>query len=406
VLAAVLVGAAIIPGHAVGSVSSPCQGTRCGRQAGTVRWIRPLPGSWTVDGPDGTVLSHGETYAAAGGGLAAVGLGLTIRAYDGRTGSPLWSTMLSGFPAGSSVVSVRAWPGVITAGVAVPVPGPAADTREEIVLAARTGDVVREYPAAMYGGAVAATAARVVIVGPSSVTCYDNVTGTVVWSRPTGTVAQAWRVDQGEIYVTQAAGGYLGTAPVTALLRISLQTGTEQLIKTARAPFAGTLSGAYDGVALFSGSRGLSAYSAQSGRLLWRRPGVVPETVDPVRQVLYVTSGSALIGIRPLTGARVKNASVRGSSGLYGVRDGVALGLDDGARGVAWGYAIARQHVVWTTPPLPWPHYFVDLSGIGGSADPASSIVLLASCAALSSGPASASGRQACTRPELVAIRS
>ena len=58
-----------------------------------------------------------------------------------------------------------------------------------------------------------------------------------------------------------------------------------------------------------------------------------------------------------------------GSSGLYGVRGGVALGLDQGPDGDAWGYDVARQRVVWTTPRLPWPHYFVDLSGIGGSAD-------------------------------------
>jgi hypothetical protein len=131
----------------------------------------------------------------------------------------------------------------------------------------------------------------------------------------------------------------------------------------------------------------------------------VPETVDPVRQTLYVTTGSAMIGISPLTGDTVKGASVRGPSGLYGVRDGVALGLDQGARGVAWGYNIARQRVVWTTPPLPWPHYFVDLSGIGGSADAASSTVLLASCAELGSAPARGPAAQPCLRPELVAVR-
>jgi hypothetical protein len=32
---------------------------------------------------------------------------------------------------------------------------------------------------------------------------------------------------------------------------------------------------------------------------------------------------------------------------------------------------------------LPWPHYFVDLSGVGGSADPASNLVVIAACARL-----------------------
>lgn len=364
-----------------------------------------MPGSWTADSAsDGTVLSRGQAYAAAGGGLAAVGFGLTVYGYDVSTGAPAWTAALGGFPAGSSIVSVRAWPGVVTAGVAIPAAGQGSATRQEVVLAARTGSVVRDYPAAMYGGAVAASAARVVIVGATSVTCYDNITGTVIWSRLTGDVAQAWRVDQGELYVTIAAGGYLGTAPVTALRRISLQSGAEQVIRPPHSAFAGTLSGTEAGMVLFSGSRGLSAYSGTSGRLRWRRPDVTPETVDPVLQTLYVTTGSALIGISPLTGATVKGATVRGSSGLYGVRDGVALGLDQGSQGVAWGYDIARQQVVWTTPTLPWPHYFVDLSGIGGSADPASGTVLLASCAELGSAPASGSGQQACLRPELVAI--
>jgi hypothetical protein len=126
--------------------------------------------------------------------------------------------------------------------------------------------------------------------------------------------------------------------------------------------------------------------------------------VDLARQTLYVTVGSTLIGIDPRTGARVKGTLVPGSSGVYGVQDGVALGLDQGASGVAWGYDGARRRVVWTTPAVPWPHYFVDLSGAGGSAVPAAGIVLLTSCARLGSVPGSGSGLP-CRRPELVAIR-
>lgn len=406
VLAAVLLGAALVPGHAVGSASPPCQGRRCVPAAGSIRWIRRLPGYWTVgSGPDGTVLSHGEAYAAVAVNLAAVGFGTTIYGYDVSTGARAWTTTLSGLPAGSSIVSVRAWPGVVTAGVAIPDKRHGTAAREEVVLAAATGAQLHRYPAAVYGGAVAATAARVVIVGVRSVTCYDNVSGRVIWSRATGKVAQAWRVDQDELYVTVAPGGYLGTSPVQALRRISLLTGAERVIRPAHAAFAGALSGAGDGVVLFSAARGLSAYSGSTGRLLWQRPGVVPETADPVRQTVYVTTGSVLTGISPLTGETVKGTSVRGPSGLYGVRDGVALGLDQGPQGLAWGYDIARQRVVWTTPALPWPHYFVDLSGVGGSADPASSTVLLASCAELGSAPAGGSGPQACLRPELVAVR-
>jgi hypothetical protein len=78
ILAAVLIGAAVIPGHAVGSASRSCPERRC-RTAGTIRWIRRLPGSWTAQsGPGGTVLRRGQAYAAVGGNLAAVGMDLTI----------------------------------------------------------------------------------------------------------------------------------------------------------------------------------------------------------------------------------------------------------------------------------------------------------------------------------------
>ncbi len=403
-LAAVLVGAAVIPGHASGSASRSCQGRPCGT-AGTIGWSRPLPGSWIAqNGSAGTVPGHGLAYAAASGNLAVVGLGMTIYGYGVRTGDLLWTATLAGFPAGSSIASVQAWPSVVTASVAVEAVRSRAPAREEVVLAASTGRPIRAYPAAAYGGTVAADGARSVIVGARSVTSYDNATGKVIWSLPSGRVAQAWRVDAGELYVTVAAGGYLGTAPVTALRQISLRTGAHRLVRPARGSFAGSLAGAADGVLLFSGPAGLSAYSGTSGRLLWVRPGVVPQTVDPVRQTLYVTVGSALIGLDPRTGTRVKGAYVPGSSGVYAVQDAVAIGLDQGARGVAWGYGVARRRVIWTSPSVPWPHYFMDLSGIGGSADPASGTVLLTACAKLGTAPASEAG-QPCLRPELVAVR-
>ena len=68
---------------------------------------------------------------------------------------------------------------------------------------------------------------------------------------------------------------------------------------------------------------------------------------------------------------------------MYLVRGGVALGLDQGGNGDAWGYDIAVQRVTLAAAGLPWPHYFVDLGGVGGSADPASGLVIIAACEAL-----------------------
>ncbi len=57
---------------------------------------------------------------------------------------------------------------------------------------------------------------------------------------------------------------------------------------------------------------------------------------------------------------------------------------------------------------MPWPHFFVDLSGIGGSgiggsADPAAGVAVLAACARLGQAPGNG-GPRPCARPELVAV--
>jgi outer membrane protein assembly factor BamB len=399
-LAVVLIAAAVLPGHAFGLSARSCT-VRCAA-AGALRWSKPLPGSWIAKaGVGGTVPQQGEAYAAAGTAVAAVGFGLRVAAFQVRTGEPLWTTTVAGFPAGSSIVSVRVWPSVVTAGVAFPRRHGRGTARAEVLLNSATGRQLRSYPAAAYGGAVAGDASATIVVGPTAVTSYANRTGRVRWVRPTGKVPQAWQVDGGQLYVTVAQGGYLGSAPVTAVRRISVRTGAEALIKPAGTPFAGTLTGAFDGVVLFSGAGGLSGYSGQTGQLLWQQPGVLLTGADEVRGTLYVTRHSQLIGVDPQTGSRVTRRSVPGSTGLYGIRRGVALGLDLGPRGDAWGYDLAVRRVVWTTPALPWPHYFVDLSGIGGSADPASGTVLLITCSRL--GAASAAG-QSCLRPDLVAV--
>jgi PQQ-like domain len=403
-LAAVLIGAALVPGRGGSAPASHCAGSSCQQQAEAILWTKPLPGSWTAqNGALGTVLTQGEAYAAAGGGIAAVGFGVTVVAYRLANGQPLWTADLTGFPAGSAVVSVRAWPGVVTAGISVPVASGQADRRDEVVLSAATGQRIRAYPAAAYGGAVSADRARTVVVGAQAVTSYDNATGKVAWRRSTGSVAQAWRVDGNNLLVTVSEAGYLGAAPVTALRRISLRTGAQRVLRPAAKSFAGTLSGAVGGAVFFSGTAGLTAYSEATGRLLWQRAGAVPESVDVTKQTLYVVSGSALIGLDPLTGHVVARTATLGAVGLYTVSNGVALGLDQGALGDAWGYDLARRRVTWTTPAVPWPHFFVDLSGIGGSADPAAQAIVLASCAQVGTATVSG-GEPPCTSPRLVAI--
>jgi len=407
--AAVLIVVAVAPGPATGERPQPCPGpgtagrSGCG-QAGTVRWARLLPGSWIAqNGLPGTTPAQGQAYAALGGQVAAVGTGLTVSAFAAHSGQPLWTADLGGFPAGSAIVSIRVWPDVVTAGVGLPAAGTAA--REEVVLAAATGRRLRAYPAAPFGGAVAADAAATVIVGPHAVTRYANRTGAVLWSRPTGPAAQAWQEDGNNLYVTVAARGYLGAAPVTALRRINLRTGAERLVRPPGNAFDGALSLTFDGVVLFTDAGGVTAYSAHTGDRLWHRSAGLPESVDAVRRRLYLLVGNALVGVAPQTGsklARVRGATAA-SAGLYGVRAGAVLGLDHGALGKAWGYDVATQRVLWTSAPLPWPHYFVDPSGIGGSTSPGMNGLLLTVCAEL--GPPLAGGAgQACLRPELTAL--
>ncbi|HXZ71980.1 MAG TPA: hypothetical protein VEH31_14095, partial [Streptosporangiaceae bacterium] len=167
--AAVLVLVAVAPGPAAGSRSGGCTGpggpggSGCGHQ-GTARWARLLPGSWVAQtGLLGTTPAHGQAYAALGDQVAAFAAGLAVSAYAAGSGQPLWTADLVGFPAGSAIVSVRVWPGVVTAGVRRPAAAGKA-AREEVVLAAATGRRIRAYPAAPFGGAVAADAAATVIV--------------------------------------------------------------------------------------------------------------------------------------------------------------------------------------------------------------------------------------------------
>lgn len=408
-LAALLVAMVLFPDGSAGVASRSCRSGDC-QADGRVLWSRQLAGSWVAEnGVEGTVYGTGQAYAAVGAGVAVIGYGTTVAAFDEATGFPLWTTTLTA-PAGSQVVAVDAWPGVVTAGVTEPGAGPgqaAGALRQDVVLSAGTGRQIRSYPAADYGGVVAAGPRRVVVVGPTSVTGYANATGEALWRDPTGPAGQAWQVDGGLLYVTVSAQGVLGSAPVTAVRQINLRSGAERLIEPASGTFDGTLSGAADGMLLFAGPDGMAMYRAATGQLIALRAGAAVVGVDPMRQVLYADTARALVGIDPLTGVNLPGTSVPGPLQTYGVRDGVALGLDPGAAGAAWGYSIARRRVIWTTRSLPWPHYFVDPAGLGGSADPASDVVLLVTCASAGQSapavPPLAAGL-ACRRAVLVAI--
>jgi len=255
------------------------------------------------------------------------------------------------------------------------------------VLSAADGAQTGRYPAATFGGAVAASRKYTVVVGATAVTSYDNTTGHVRWRRPTGPVAQAWRTDGNRLYVAESPGGFVDSAPASALHRIDLATGSEVVVRPIEGlSFPGTLSGAFDGVVLFSSEAGVTAYNGSTGARLWSAHGAVPEGIDHSPRRIYLTEGSNLVGVDPQTGkvkATASGSAVNGAAGVYVVRNGVALGLDQGGGGDAWGYALAVQRVTRAAPGLPWPHYFVDLSGVGGSADPAGNLVVIAACSQL-----------------------
>jgi putative pyrroloquinoline-quinone binding quinoprotein len=393
VLAAALLGVALVPYPVQGASGvPPATACRSGCRAGVtsmVRWTTPLSGAWNVaPGLAGTVPADGLAYAAVGGGLAAVGAGLTVTAYSSRTGALEWQDTLTGFPAGAAIVSVRAWPGEVTAGVSYrPAGGDqhgGAARRAEVVLSDADGAQSGRYPAATFGGAVVASQKYTVVVGATAVTSYDNTTGHVRWRRPTGPVAQAWRTDGNRLYLAESPGGFVDSAPASALHRIDLATGSEVIVRPIEGlSFPGTLSGAFDGVVLFSSAAGVTAYNGSTGARLWSAHGAVPEGIDHSPRRIYLTEGSNLVGVDPQTGkvkATASGSAVNGAAGVYVVRNGAALGLDQGASGGAWGYALAVQRVTRAAPGLPWPHYFVDLSGVGGSAGQAGNLVVIAAC--------------------------
>jgi hypothetical protein len=96
VLAAALLGVALVPYPVQRTTGVPpaaacrsgCRATGSGSVPSMVRWTAPLSGAWNVaPGLAGTVPASGLAYASVGGGLAAIGAGLTVTAYSSRTGS-------------------------------------------------------------------------------------------------------------------------------------------------------------------------------------------------------------------------------------------------------------------------------------------------------------------------------
>lgn len=416
-LAILLAGVIVTGGIAARIGSASCRGSPGQCSAGEmVRWSQPLPGSWIAEnGVGGTVVSQGQAYAAASDEAAVIGFGLTVSAYDLATGTRRWSQTLTGVPAGSVIVAVRAWHGVVTAGVSPPsaaggagqagAAGGAAP-RQEIVLSLVTGRQIMMYPAAASGGAVRASLRRTVIVGQTSVVSYANATGKAVWRDPTGPAQQAWLVAGRSVYVTVSASGEVGTAPVTAVRQIDLRTGRERLIRPPGGPFDGQLAAVVAGVLVFSGSSGLRMYSTADGQPTGQRPGAVVEGVDPVLGILDADVRGTLTGIDPVTGQNEPGTGAAMPPGIYAVRAGVGLGLDPGAGGSAWGYSIAKRHVVWVAKPLPWPHFFAAPAGLGGD-DSGSGMALLVTCGATGRavpGAVIGAGGRLCLRPTLVAI--
>jgi len=367
------------------------------------RWTVTLPGTWSAGtgpgttGDGGTVPAVGQAYVAVGGGVAVLGTGLSVTGYTLSRGKELWQTPLDA-PAGTVIMSVRAWQGVVTVGLLAP----DGRSRTEVVIDAATGVELRRYAAAVFGGAVAASKATTVIVGPTTVTSYNNATGRVRW-RHTITGGQPWQADGQTLYVAESPGGYPSSSSVTALRVINLTTGSQRLLSPPLGqPYAGTLAIAADGAVLFASPAGVTAYSASTGGALWTRRGAVPEGADPAAGLVYLSSpAGALAGVDPLTGtvrAAVPAAVAAGAAGLYVVRAGVALGLTSGANGAAWGYSTVKGLVAWTPLVLPWPHFFSDLSGLGGSADGSGDLVVVTACPHLAASPG------VCADPELVAL--
>jgi hypothetical protein len=410
-LAAVLLAVLFlpVPGPAAGGPqqAAACHGCRS-QSAAAQRWAVPLAGTWTAGTAAGTEPAYGQAYVAIGGGIAVIGDGLTLAGYATAHGRQGWQVVLAA-PIGTVIMSVRAWTGVVTVGLLAP----NGRSRSEVVIDSRTGRELRRYPAAVFGGAVAASKTATVIVGPSSVTDYDNATGRPRWRRAI-TASQSWQVDGASLYVAEYSGGNPGASRVTALTVVNLNTGSQRVLGSPIVhPFTGSLAMAAGGAVLFASASGVTAYGGATGGALWSMPGSVPEGTDPAAHLVYLAAADGtLTGVDPATGVvreTVSGATVAGwtgasSAGMYAVRGGIALGLQGGANGQAWGYSVAAGQLAWTSAQLPWPHFFSDVSGLGGSAETAGDLVAVTACTRLAGSAGQSGSPGLCAAPELVAF--
>jgi len=405
-LVAVLLAAVVIPGRATSQQAPHCVGLRC-TAAGSVLWTTPLPGSWIAQsGVLGTVTEPDTAYAAADGVVAVVGSGSAITGFAVSTGKALWHVSITDLLPGSIIVSVRVFGGVVAVGVQPPA-GKGGPARDEVILAAATGRKIRVYQAAPYGGAVLADGATTVIVGNAAVTAYANSTGHVLWQRALGAAGATWRTAGKYLYTAQPAR----TGGVAAVRRISLTTGAEVIVRPRLGTFAGTLTDVIDSVQpsgppatvlFFSGPNGVAAYGLD-GSLRWHKEAAAVELADIVQSVVYLAEGQRMIGVDAFSGVAISSVAISVAGSLYWISGGVALGLDQNALGEAWGYSLAARRVAWTSVALPWPHFFADMSGLGGSTRGRSDVALLAVCALTGTATTAAAAPQ-CKRPELAAV--
>ena len=146
----------------------------------------------------------------------------------------------------------------------------------------------------------------------------------------------------------------------------------------------------------------MTAYSGSTGGTLWTKRGAVPEGTDPAAGLVYLTlPGGALAGVDPSTGtvrASVPASRGHGRGGLYVVRDGVALGLNSGANGTAWGYNMAKGRSRGPRPPCRGRTSSPTCPGLAAAPRLSGDMVVVTACPRLAASPGM------CADPELVAF--
>ncbi len=110
---------------------------------------------------------------------------------------------------------------------------------------------------------------------------------------------------------------------MTALRRIDLATGVENLVRPAATAFHGMLSGVVSNVVLFSSSSGVTGYDGLTGLWLWSLRGAVPESTDPSQGRFYLTQGTSLLEVDPTSGqvlARASGSAVAAGRAVHGTQ--------------------------------------------------------------------------------------